>query len=177
VDAARLRGYPGPAFQWLWHSGPAPADPGECARAYLRRYDLEHTLRFAKQVLGWTTPALRTPAQAQAQAQAWTWLVLAAFTQLRLSRPLADARLPWDHSTRPVTPARARRAFRGLRNLIGTPAAPPKPCGKSTGRPRGRRSAPAPRYRAICKTPRKPTTTHKRHKSPARKATQAPLGG
>jgi len=136
---------------------------------------LEHTLRFAKQVLGWTTPALRTPAQAQAQA--WTWLVLAAFTQLRLSRPLADARLPWDHSTRPVTPARARRAFRGLRNLIGTPAAPPKPCGKSTGRPRGRRSAPAPRYRAICKTPRKPTTTHKRHKSPARKATQAPLGG
>ena len=30
-------------------------------QAFLRRFDLEHTFRFAKQTLGWTTPKLRTP--------------------------------------------------------------------------------------------------------------------
>jgi len=152
VDVQHLRGVPGPAFLWLWHSGPAAPDPAECARAYLRRYDIEHTLRFAKQALGWTAPAVRTPAQ----AQAWTWLVIAAFTQLRLARPLADARLPWDHSARPVTPARVRRAFRGLRPILGTPAGPPKPSGKGPGRPQGKRSAPAPRHRRKCQTDSEP---------------------
>jgi hypothetical protein len=32
-----------------------------CWRAFLRRFDIEHTYRFAKGTLGWTTPALRTP--------------------------------------------------------------------------------------------------------------------
>jgi hypothetical protein len=168
VDVERLRGVPGPAFLWLWHSGPDAPDPAGCARAYLRRYDIEHTLRFAKQELGWTAPALRTPAQ----AQVWTWLVIAAFTQLRLARPLADARLPWDHSARPVTPARARRAFRALRAILGTPAGPPKPSGRSPGRPPGRRSAPAPRHRVISKTPRKPAKRKKTRKT--RKARTTP---
>lgn len=173
VEVQHLRGHPGPAFLWLWHSGPRPADPGECARAYLRRYDIEHTLRFTKQALGWTAPAVRTPAQ----ACRWTWLVLAAFTQLRLARPLADARLPWDHSARPATPARVRRAFRGLRHLIGTPAAPPKPSGKSPGRPKGKRSAPAPRCRVISKSARTAPTTHRTRKRPACTTTQKPPGG
>jgi hypothetical protein len=118
-------------------------------------------LRFAKQALGWTVPAVRTPAQ----AQAWTWLVIAAFTQLRLARPLADTRLPWDHSARPVTPARVRRAFRALRSILGTPAGPPKPSGKSPGRPEGKRSAAAPRHRVISKTPKKAATGQKERKT------------
>jgi hypothetical protein len=166
VDVQRLRGHHGPAFLWLWHSGPARPDPATCARAYLRRFDIEHTLRFAKQALGWTTPALRTPAQ----TQTWTWLVIAALTQLRLARPLADARLPWDHSARAATPARVRRAFRGLRTILGTPAAAPKPSGKSPGRPAGRRSQPAPRHRVIRKTDIQLQTT-----TPAQEAPQLKL--
>jgi hypothetical protein len=78
---------------WLWWSGPGTPDLDVCWRAYLRRFDLEHTFRFAKGTLGWTTPALRTPEQ----ADRWTWLVVAAYTQLRLARGLvADDRLPWE---------------------------------------------------------------------------------
>jgi hypothetical protein len=45
--------------------------------SYVRRFDLEHTFRFLKQALGWTTPRVRHPEQ----ADRWMWLVLAAFTQ------------------------------------------------------------------------------------------------
>jgi len=65
---------------WLWWSGPGQPDLDLCFRAYLRRFDIEHTFRFAKSTLGWTTPALATPDQ----ADRWTWLVIAAYTQLRL---------------------------------------------------------------------------------------------
>jgi len=148
VDVEHLRGHAGPAALWLWHSGPARPSLDECSRAYLRRFDIEHTLRFAKTTLGWTAPAIRTPDQ----ASTWTWLTVATLTQLRLARPLADTRLPWDHATRPATPARVHRGFRGLRHALGTPARPPQPAGKSPGRPQGRKSAPAPRHRVLRKT-------------------------
>ena len=94
-------------------------------RAYLRRFDIEHTFRFAKNTLGWTTPSLRTPEQ----ADRWTWLVAAAYTQLRRARGLVDdLRLPWERPRDPaaLTPTRARRGFRQLGAIIGTPASPPK---------------------------------------------------
>ena len=74
---------------WLWWAGPPATVPdlGLCWRAYLHRFDIEHTLRFAKNTLGWTTPALRTPEQ----ADRWSWLVVAAHTQLRLARGQIDA--------------------------------------------------------------------------------------
>ncbi|WP_455770840.1 transposase [Streptomyces bobili] len=51
--------------------------------------------------LGWTSPKIRTPEA----ADRWTWLILAAYTQLRLTRPLAaDRRRPnyrrWSPPTR-----------------------------------------------------------------------------
>ena len=49
---------------WLWWSGPGRPDLDRCWRAYLRRFDIEHTFRFAKNTLGWTTPSLCTPEQA-----------------------------------------------------------------------------------------------------------------
>jgi hypothetical protein len=56
-----------------------------------RRFDLEHTFRFFKQVLGWTAPKVRDPAA----ADRWTWLIIAVYAQLRLARPLAaDLRRP-----------------------------------------------------------------------------------
>ncbi len=119
-------------------------------RAYVRRFDLEHTFRFFKQTLGWHTPRVRHPEQ----ADRWTWLVLVAYTQLRLARALvADRRLPWERPSAPgrLTPGRVRRAVPALLLTRGTPAAVPQPCGRSPGRPTGRRSPPAPRHPAIKK--------------------------
>jgi hypothetical protein len=61
---------------WLWWQGPGTPDLEVLWRAYVRRFDLEHTIRFCKQTLGWTTPRVRHPEQ----ADRWTWLVLAAYT-------------------------------------------------------------------------------------------------
>jgi DDE superfamily endonuclease len=133
---------------WLWASAPA-ADPHEITvlwQAFLRRFDLEHTFRFLKQVLGWDTPRLRDPAA----ADRWTWLIIAACAQLWLARPLAaDLRLPWQRPQLPgtMTPARVRRGFRAVRETLAVPAAPPKPGKPGPGRPRGSKNTrKAPRH-------------------------------
>ena len=84
-----------------------------------------------------------------------TWLVVAAFTQLRLARTcVADRRLPWERRYAPgrPTPMRVRRVVAALLMELGTPARPPKPCGRSPGRPEGRLSGRAKRYPAIKKS-------------------------
>jgi hypothetical protein len=142
-----------PRVLWLWwHGGPEAEAPnlGLLRRAYARRFDLEHTFRFLKQTLGWTTPRVRHPEQ----ADHWTWLILAAFTQLRLARPcVADRRLPWERRYDPgrLTPVRVHRVVSTLLAQMGTPAKPPKPCGRSPGRPKGRLSGRAKRYPAVKK--------------------------
>jgi hypothetical protein len=88
------------------------------------------------------------------QAERWTWLVLAAYTQLRLARQIAtDARLPWERPRPPgkLSPYRVRRGFPQLLVRLGSPASAPKPCGRSPGRPKGRRSGPARRCPAVKK--------------------------
>jgi hypothetical protein len=140
-----------PQQLWLWWHGPGRPDLRVLWRAYVRRFDLEHTLRFAKQTLNWVLPRVRHPEQ----ADRWTALLVAAYTQLRLARGcVADERLPWERQLRPerLTPYRVRRAFSALLLGLGTPASPPKPCGRSPGRPKGRRSGPARRYPALKKT-------------------------
>jgi hypothetical protein len=135
---------------WLWATGPEPVDLHTCWRAYLRRFDIEHTYRFAKNTLGWTTPALRTPEQ----ADRWTWLTVTSYTQLRLARTLvADQRLPWERPRDPgkLTPARVRRGFHQLRTIIDTPANPPKSTKPGPGRPQGTPTGPRTRYPAIKK--------------------------
>jgi hypothetical protein len=151
VEVSRLpRPTREPQALWLWWQGSAPPDLDLVWRVYVRRFDLEHTFRFLKQALLWTVLRPRTPEQ----ADRWTWLFLAAYTQLRLARPLvADRRLPWERPLEPprLTPVRVRRGFCHLLPALGTPAAAPKPCGRSPGRPKGRRSGPAPRHPAIKK--------------------------
>ncbi len=117
----------------------------------MRRFDLEHTLRFVKRTLGCTTPRVRRPEQ----ADRWTWLIVAAYTQLRLARGcVVDRRLPWERPLEPgkLTPSRVRRAVPTILLAVGTPANPPKPCGRSPGRPKGSRSGRARRYPALKKT-------------------------
>jgi DDE superfamily endonuclease len=153
-----------PEVLWLWWAGCGELDLDLAWRAYIRRFDLEHTVRFAKQTLGWTTPRPRHPEQ----ADRWTWLVLAAYTQLRLARAVvADARLPWERPRPPgrLSPVRVCRGFPRLLVRLGSPAAAPKPAGRSPGRPKGSRCGPALRYPAIKKptkkASKKPTTATK----------------
>jgi hypothetical protein len=151
VEVSRLPARPyQPQVLWLWWAGPGEPDLDLLWRAYVRRFDLEHTLRFCKQSLGWSTPRVRHPEQ----AEHWTWLVVAAYTQLRLARPwIADRRLPWERPQNPgkLTPARVRRALSALLPVVGTPACAPKPCGRSPGRPLGSRSGHATRFPVLKK--------------------------
>ena len=155
LRAGRLPGYRELRPLWLWASvtGAAAAEITALWQAFLRRFDLEHTFRFFKQVLGWNAPQLRDPAA----ADRWTWLVIAAYTQLRLARPLAaDLRLPWQQPQPPqkITPARVRRGFRRVRDTVSTPAAPPKPGKPGPGRPKGARNRhKAPRHELVKRHP------------------------
>jgi DDE superfamily endonuclease len=136
---------------WLWWQGPGTPDLDVLWRAYVRRFDQEHTYRFCKQTLNWIVPRVRHPEQ----ADRWTWVVVAAYTQLRLARScVEDQRLPWERRLKSssLTPYRVRRGFSALLSVMGTPANPPKPAGRSPGRPKGRRSGPAPRCPALKKT-------------------------
>jgi hypothetical protein len=154
---------------WLWWSGTdaTPTDVDRLWQAFLRRFDIEHTFRLLKQTLGWTCPKIRTP---QA-ADRWTWIMLAAYTQLRLARPLAaDLRHPWEQPAPPqrLTPARVRRGFRHLRAQTTRPASAPKPSHPGPGRPAGRRNThPTPRHDVHTtgkpgRRTRKPTTPRPR---------------
>jgi hypothetical protein len=85
--------------------------------------------------------------------------VLAGYTQLRLARAVAtDARLPWERpqSQPRLSPYRVRRGFPRLLCALGSPAATPKPCGCSPGRPKGQASGPAVRHPALKKPATKP---------------------
>jgi len=140
-----------PLVLWLWWHGPEGEAPNLelIWRAYVRRFDVEHTFRFLKEALGWSTPQVRHPEQ----ADRWTWVV-AAFTQLRLARAhVADMRLPWErhYDAARLTPVRVHRGVSALLAEFGTPAKAPKPCGGSPGRPKGRLSGEAKRYPAVKK--------------------------
>ncbi len=64
---------PKPLWLWCSRTGAGPGEVDRCWQAFLRRFDLEHTFRLFKQVLGWTAPKLRDPAA----ADRWTWIVIA----------------------------------------------------------------------------------------------------
>jgi hypothetical protein len=148
LQVDHLSGDRNPRPLWLWSSraGADTAHVDLLWQAFLRRFDLEHTFRLFKQVLGWTAPAIRKPAA----ADRWTWLIIAAYAQLRLARDLAaDLRRPWEKPAPPgrLTPARVRRGFRHLRGKLPYPAGAPKPGKPGPGRPPGSKNRrPAARH-------------------------------
>ncbi len=148
LQVDHLPGDRNPKPVWLWFSrtGAAPADVSRLWQAFLRRFDLEHTFRLLKQVLGWTAPKIRDPAA----ADRWTWLITAVHAQLRLARHLAaDLRRPWEKPAPAgrLTPARVRRGFRNIRATSARPAGAPKPGKPGPGRPPGSKNhRPATRH-------------------------------
>ena len=156
---------PKPVWLWFSRTGTAPASVDRLWQAFLRRFDLEHTFRLFKQVLGWTAPKIRDPAT----ADRWTWLIITCHTQLRLARPLAaDLRRPWERPAPPgrLTPARVRRGFRNIRAKTAQPAGAPKPGKPGPGRPTGSKNhRPAPRHDVGKKTKRERTLKARRERA------------
>ena len=115
-----------PQDVWLWWQGPpgAASDLALVWRAYVHRFDLEHTFRVAKETLRWTAPRVRHPGQ----ADGWIALVVLAYPQLRLAQSLvADQRLPWE---RPLRRERLRSGLvnrRLRRQAVGLYLHRPKP--------------------------------------------------
>jgi hypothetical protein len=149
-----------PTPVWLWSSATdaSAAEVDRCWQAFLRRFDLEHTFRLFKQVLGWTAPKIRDPHA----ADRWTWLIIAVYAQLRLTRPLAaDLRRPWERPAPPgrLTPARVRRGFRRVRAKAPCPASAPKPGKPGPGRPPGSKNRHPATHHDVGKNRNKTTPT------------------
>lgn len=117
------------------------------------RWSIEPSLRFRKQGLFWTVPAL----QESDWCDRWTWLNQIAFWFLYLARPLvSDQYLPWQKPTTQLTPARVKRAYPALFSTIGTPAAPPQTRGNSPGWPKGKPRSPKKRCKPVKRGQPKP---------------------
>lgn len=165
MHVEHLPGDRDPKPVWLWSSitGASAADVDRWWQAFLRRFDLEHTFRLFTQTLGWTAPKIRTPHA----ADRWTWLIIAAHTQLRLARPLAnDLRRSWEKPAPPdrLTPARVRRGFRNLRAKTTLPAGAPKPSRPGPGRPPGSKNKHRAPQQPVGKTGRTDTAASKTKK-------------
>lgn len=144
-----------PAHLWLMYTGQRPLHLATDWRCYLRRYAIEHFYRFIKQDLFWTAFA----GTALRNTQLWSSLVCIAYWLLFLARDLVlDSIRSWEKaaSTPPaLSPGRVKRALPGLWSQIGTPAAPCKTRGKSSGRPPGFQPSRRPRYPILKKRPKR----------------------
>lgn len=137
-----------PRISWFVFRGEQMPAPEQISDTYGRRYSQEHGYRVDKQNLLWETPRLRTPEQ----FQHWTDLVACVRNQLYLARPLAqEVRQPWESKSRELTPQQTRRAMPRILAMLGTPARPPQPRGKSPGRRMGATIKPVPRYKVLFK--------------------------
>jgi hypothetical protein len=125
-----------PAPLWLGYKpGHSDYPVGEVWSWFDWRWPIEPSIRFRKQSLFWTLPAL----QESEWCDRWTWLNQTAFWFLYLARPLvADQYLPWQKPVVNLTPARVKRAYPTLFGVIGTPAALPQTRGNASGWPKGK---------------------------------------
>jgi hypothetical protein len=92
LQVDRLPGTGTPKPLWLWH--PATATTAtqldRLWQAFLPRFDLEHTFRFLKQTIGWTTPASGRPRR-QIDGPGWSSRSTPNFGwRVRLWRPTAS---------------------------------------------------------------------------------------
>jgi len=142
-----------PRVSWFAWMGEQQADIVQIGLGYARRFSQEHGYRFDKQALLWETPRLRTPEQ----FERWSHIVAMAHNHLVLARDLVEAELrPWESKQRQPTPQQVRRGMHKFLAHLGTPARPPQPRGKSTGRCKGANVKKALRFAVIRKKPKLP---------------------
>ena len=142
LQVDHLPGDRDPKPVWLWSSrtGAAPADVDRLWQAFLRRFDLEHTFRLFKQVLGWTAPKIRDPAGRRPVDLAGHRLPRPAPPRPAAGR---DLRLPWERPAPPgrLTPARVRRGFRNIRANTARPPVHRNPASPAPDARQGQRTA------------------------------------
>jgi hypothetical protein len=142
---------------YLFWTGPLTVPLADLCRMYLWRFAIEHAFRFLKQHLGLNASQSANPAT----ASRWMWLVALAYWQLLLMEaPVADHRPAWyPHATTydawSLSPGLVQRGALSFLLALGTPAAPPRPAGKGTGRVQGYRPQPRKRYLVVRKTPKR----------------------
>ncbi len=134
---------------WLVWVGEQMPPLAEVWRLYLRRFAVDHWYRFAKQRLHWTLPKLSTPKQ----CERWSDLMLLMTWELWLARDIVtDQPLPWQNRSTKLSPGRVAQAMPGVIAVIGTPAQPPKPRGKSPGWTPGQPRLSKTRYPVVKKS-------------------------
>jgi hypothetical protein len=138
----------------LFWTGPTSVALADLARMYLWRFAIEHMFRFLKQHLGLT--AANSP-NLQVRLR-WVWCCALAYCQLLFIRhQVADRRPAW-HPTyvrgrrRPLTPRQVQRNALPFLLELGSPALPPQPAGKGSGRPSGYRPEPRKRHPVVKKS-------------------------
>jgi hypothetical protein len=132
---------------WLgYKSGHTDYPVGEVWSWFDWRWPVEPSIRFRKQHLFWTLPAL----QESGWCDRWTWLNQIGFWFLYLARPLvSDQHMPWQKPVDQLTPTRVKRAYPALFSVIGTPAAAPQTRGNAPGWPVGKPRQPKERYKPV----------------------------
>jgi hypothetical protein len=147
-----------PRVSWFWWvGGPLPA-LAEIPRLYGRRFGQEHGFRLDKQELLWSRPRLRTPEQ----FERWTDLVSCVHNQLVLLQPLVSScRRPWERRRGLLSLGQVRRGAGKVLAQLGTPARPPQPRGKASGRASGGAVRRANRHPVIRKSTKPPSKSKK----------------
>ena len=161
LQVDHLPGDRDPKPVWLWCSATAatPAEVDRWWQAFLRRFDLEHTFRLFKQVLGWTAPKIRNPAGSGPLDLADHRRPYPAPPRPATGRGSAPALGTPCRCTPGLTPARVRRGFRNIRAKAPCPAGAPKPGKPGPGRPPGSLNRRPAQRHDVGKNPSKATPT------------------
>jgi hypothetical protein len=138
---------------WLFWTGPQNVALSDLCRIYLWRFAIEHLFRFLKQHMGLN----RNRSPDLVSAQQWMWLCALAYWQLLLMRDCVQEDRPAWHPRKPAQPAKltpyqVQRAALLFLLELGTPAQPPRPAGKGSGRPKNFCPAPRTRYLVVFKS-------------------------
>jgi len=152
---------------WLFWTGPETVAVETICRMYLWRFAIEHAFRFMKQHLGLNAHCLTDPDR----IQRWMWLCALAYWQLLLMghdvENLSPAWYPGKvaHPDHWLTPGQVQRGAGRFLLKLGSPAQPPRPAGKGSGRAKGYRPTPRKRYPVVRKSQhsaKSPKSTTKR---------------
>lgn len=132
----------------------------DCYQAYIRRFDIEHLLRFTKKKL-----FLNNYYSSEVEREKnWVELVFLSYVNLWATRNLAQQVVPqwqkYDQKKMPdkITPSMVQRDYQRIIRTFGKSAPSPKVRGFSSGRKKGTKLPSRLRYPTVKKTASKKKT-------------------